>query len=62
MIEIITLANKIKIEAQINLPGIEAHKIMLPEGRNIPNYYLNKIGNLICFSNKFKLLSRRKFY
>jgi len=45
MIEIITLANKIKIEAQINLPGIEAHKIMLPEGRNIPNYYLNKIGN-----------------
>jgi 8-oxo-dGTP pyrophosphatase MutT (NUDIX family) len=45
MKELVSLANKIKLNAEIKLPGIEAHKTMLPEGRNISDDYLNNIKN-----------------
>lgn len=43
--DLIELAFKIKKQAQLNLPGIESHKSMLPEGRSMPDDYLNKIDN-----------------
>jgi 8-oxo-dGTP pyrophosphatase MutT (NUDIX family) len=39
------LASAIKQEVEKKLPGIEAHKSMLPEGRTIPNNYLDQINN-----------------
>ncbi|HRG58333.1 MAG TPA: CoA pyrophosphatase [Bacteroidia bacterium] len=44
-IDLFELAIKIKSQAQIKLPGIESHKVMLPEGRSMPNDYLDKIEN-----------------
>ena len=39
------LAASIKAIAAEKLPGIKAHQEMLPEGRNMPDDYLNKIQN-----------------
>ena len=42
MNNLFTLAEAIKLQVKHNLPGIEAHKTMLPEGRTIsPNYIDN---------------------
>lgn len=45
MIDLASLAQQIKQETAKKLPGIEAHKFMLPEGRNIPDNYLQNIAN-----------------
>lgn len=45
MFKLISLAEQIKFQAEKKLPGIEAHKTMLPEGRTISNDYLNQISN-----------------
>jgi 8-oxo-dGTP pyrophosphatase MutT (NUDIX family) len=39
------LAEAIKAQVENSLPGIEAHKTMLPKGRLMPNDYLNNIVN-----------------
>jgi 8-oxo-dGTP pyrophosphatase MutT (NUDIX family) len=39
------LAASIKARAAEELPGIKAHQAMLPEGRSMPDDYLNKIQN-----------------
>jgi 8-oxo-dGTP pyrophosphatase MutT (NUDIX family) len=45
MIKLSILAEQIKARAAVKLPGVDAHKAMLPEGRMLPNDYLNKITN-----------------
>lgn len=45
MTALITLAEQLKLNAIKNLPGINAHRIMLPEGRNIPDNYLKETAN-----------------
>ena len=45
MNNLISLAEAIKAQVEHNLPGMEAHKTMLPKGRSIPNDYLNNIEN-----------------
>lgn len=44
-IELQILASAIKRTAAEKLPGIKAHQDMLPEGRSMPDDYLNKIEN-----------------
>ena len=43
MNNLFTLAEAIKLQVKHNLPGIEAHKTMLPEGRTISPNYLDNI-------------------
>ena len=39
------IASAIQLEINKRLPGIDAHKTMLPEGRTMPNNYLDNINN-----------------
>lgn len=39
------LAEKLRTQAFHKLPGITSHKSMLPEGRSMPDDYLNKLEN-----------------
>jgi 8-oxo-dGTP pyrophosphatase MutT (NUDIX family) len=45
MNDLMLLAEAIKAQVENSLPGIEAHKTMLPKGRLMPNDYLNNIVN-----------------
>ena len=45
MIDLISLAQHIKTEAGKKLPGITAHRNMLPEGRSMPDNYLQTISD-----------------
>lgn len=45
MKDLISVAKHIQTEAEKKLPGIEAHRNMLPEGRSMPDDYLTTISN-----------------
>jgi 8-oxo-dGTP pyrophosphatase MutT (NUDIX family) len=45
MNDLMLLAEAIKAQVENSLPGIEAHKTMLPKGRLMSNDYLNNIVN-----------------
>ena len=50
------IASAIQLEINKRLPGIDAHKTMLPEGRTMPNNYLDNINNYkqsaVCLMSK----------
>jgi 8-oxo-dGTP pyrophosphatase MutT (NUDIX family) len=45
MTALISLAEQLKLHANENLPGINAHRTMLPEGRTMPDNYLSNTDN-----------------